>query len=124
MNILLAPVLLGLIATPLLAETTVYEASRLVTAEIDTTEVVGSAVVEDDGPFTPIKRLSFDLLVVPCDGGVSVTFSPAPAPCDPIMFAERVRWWTEGGTRYVFDDGADLSQPATRRSSSWTPPGA
>jgi hypothetical protein len=91
------------------AETTVYDASRLVTADIDTTSVVGQAIVEDGGPFTPIDRLSFDLVTVPCDDGKSVQFSPRPAACQPIVFDGEAQWWTPKGMQYVFDDGTNFS---------------
>jgi hypothetical protein len=110
MNNLLAVILAtALFATPLMAETTLYEASRLITADMDTTNVTGSAIVEDSGPFTPMTWLGFDLLALPCDDGRSVQASPAPAPCDPLTFAAEVQRWTQGGMRYVFDDGTDLS---------------
>jgi hypothetical protein len=117
MNIFLSIAFL-LLALPLHAETTAYYADRVITAEHDSVNVSGEAVVEDDGPFTPIRSLRYNAQIEPCFAPGDLGFSPRPAPCEPFFFDGNTVSWAPGGRMYTFDTGQSLS--IIRRGSEET----
>jgi hypothetical protein len=109
MNKLLITALLAVFPMTAMSETTVYDASRLISADFDTTQVVGEAIVEDDGPFTPIWSVTYNAKVVPCDDGSTIQFSPRPPPCENISLDGNATQWSSGGHEYTFDTGETIS---------------